>query len=70
MWMPVMLVATSASVTIHAATAIAQVSRHKRRRMDIQAREADLLPVPYFHVVFTLPDAVQSTGLSSAQGGV
>ena len=22
----------------------------------IQAREAELLPVPYFHVVFTLPD--------------
>lgn len=24
----------------------------------IQAREAELLPVPYFHVVFTLPDAL------------
>lgn len=24
----------------------------------IQAREADLLPVPYFHVVFTLPDTL------------
>jgi hypothetical protein len=24
----------------------------------IQAREAELLPVPYFHVVFTLPDTL------------
>jgi len=24
----------------------------------IQAREAELLPVPYFHVVFTLPDTI------------
>ena len=24
----------------------------------IQAREQELLPVPYFHVVFTLPDAL------------
>ena len=30
---------------------------HKREQW-IQAREADLLPVPYFHVVFTLPEAL------------
>ena len=28
----------------------------KQREEWIQAREAELLPVPYFHVVFTLPD--------------
>lgn len=29
----------------------------------IQAREAELLPVPYFHVVFTLPAAINSLAL-------
>jgi Putative transposase/Transposase zinc-binding domain len=35
---------------------------HKREEW-IQAREADLLPVPYFHVVFTLPDALNQLAL-------
>ena len=35
---------------------------HKREEW-IQAREADLLPVPYFHVVFTLPDALNELAL-------
>jgi hypothetical protein len=30
---------------------------HKREQW-IEAREADLLPVPYFHGVFTLPEAI------------
>ena len=30
----------------------------KQREQWIQAREEELLPVPYFHVVFTLPDAL------------
>ncbi len=30
----------------------------KEREKWIQAREAELLPVPYFHVVFTLPDTL------------
>ena len=30
----------------------------KEREKWIQAREAELLPVPYFHLVFTLPDAL------------
>jgi hypothetical protein len=30
----------------------------KEREKWIQAREAELLPVPYFHVVFTLPDSL------------
>lgn len=29
----------------------------------IQARQAELLPVPYFHVVFTLPDALNSLAI-------
>jgi hypothetical protein len=35
---------------------------HKREEW-IQAREADLLPVPYFHVVFTLPNALNELAL-------
>lgn len=35
---------------------------HKREEW-IQAREADLLPVPYFHVVFTLPNALNGLAL-------
>jgi len=35
-----------------------------RNREDwIQAREAELLPVPYFHVVFTLPEAINPLAL-------
>jgi Putative transposase/Transposase zinc-binding domain len=35
---------------------------HKREEW-IQAREADLLPVPYFHVVFTLPSELNALAL-------
>jgi hypothetical protein len=35
---------------------------HKREEW-IQAREADLLPVPYFHVVFTLPSELNPLAL-------
>lgn len=31
-----------------------------QRERWLQAREADLLPVPYFHVVFTLPDVLNN----------
>ena len=31
----------------------------------IQARETELLPVPYFHVVFTLPDSINSLAIHS-----
>ena len=47
--------ARSASPTTPAATATARSARARRRRDWLAAREADLLPVPYFHVVFTLP---------------
>lgn len=32
----------------------------EQREAWIQARETELLPVPYFHVVFTLPDTINS----------
>lgn len=35
---------------------------HKRVQW-IQAREAELLPVPYFHVVFTLPDELNALAM-------
>jgi hypothetical protein len=35
---------------------------HKRQQW-IEARESELLPVPYFHVVFTLPDTLNSYAL-------
>ncbi|RDV13335.1 IS91 family transposase [Pontibacter diazotrophicus] len=37
----------------------------KKREEWIQAREAELLPVPYFHVVFTLPDTLNQLALHS-----
>ena len=49
------IAATAASPTTRAATAIAQSVRARRRQDWLAAREADLLPVGYFHVVFTLP---------------
>lgn len=35
----------------------------RKREQWIQAREAELLPVPYFHVVFTLPDTLNQLAL-------
>lgn len=35
----------------------------RKREEWIQAREAELLPVPYFHVVFTLPDTLNQLAL-------
>jgi len=37
----------------------------KNREEWIQARETELLPVPYFHVVFTLPDCINSIAIHS-----
>lgn len=37
----------------------------RKREEWIQAREAELLPVPYFHVVFTLPDTLHQLALHS-----
>ena len=49
------IAATAGSPTTRAATAIAPSARARRRRDWLAAREADLLPVGYFHLVFTLP---------------
>lgn len=35
----------------------------KNREDWIQAREAELLPVPYFHLVFTLPDSINALAI-------
>ncbi len=35
----------------------------RRREQWIQARQAELLPVPYFHVVFTLPDTLNQLAM-------
>ena len=35
----------------------------KKREQWIENRETELLPVPYFHVVFTLPDVLNKTAL-------
>jgi hypothetical protein len=35
----------------------------KNREEWIQAREGELLPVPYFHVVFTLPDSINTLSM-------
>ena len=48
------IAATAASLTTRVATAIAPSARGAARDW-LAAREADLLPVGYFHLVFTLP---------------
>uniref|UniRef100_UPI00373FD3E0 IS91 family transposase n=1 Tax=Flavobacterium segetis TaxID=271157 RepID=UPI00373FD3E0 len=35
----------------------------KNREDWIQSRQSELLPVPYFHVVFTLPDSINSLAM-------
>ena len=39
-----------------------------KRRPDCLAREADLLPVPYFHVVFTLPAPIAFCEVALTRG--
>ena len=50
--------ARSASPTTPAATGIARSARARPAPQWLAARQAELLPVPYFHVVFTLPAPV------------
>ncbi|MBK9509047.1 MAG: transposase zinc-binding domain-containing protein [Cytophagaceae bacterium] len=47
-------------VTTRVGTATALNAKGEKREEWIQAREAELLPVPYFHVVFTLPSELNS----------
>ena len=66
--MPVMLVVTSALATIHAAIDTAPSAKATSEKNGYigppkRAREADLLPVPYFHVVFTLPSELNPLAL-------
>src|ERR1700730_17448172 len=53
MWRAARAAPTRSSPTTAAATGIVPSARER-----LPAREADLLPVPYFHVVFTLPAAI------------
>jgi len=48
----------SASRTIRAATDIAPKCQSLARAQWLENRQSELLPTPYFHVVFTLPAAI------------
>ena len=50
--------ATPSSATTPAATGTARSARAPQRGQWLADREADLLPLPYYHVVFTLPSAI------------
>ena len=50
--------ARTRSPTTPAATATARSVRRAAARQWLEDREAELLPVPYYHVVFTLPAAI------------
>jgi len=39
------------------------------RRKWLAKRKAELLPVPYFHIVFTLPEALRPIGISAGRQG-
>ena len=49
---------TPRSPTTAAATGTARSARARRHASGWRQREAELLPIPYFHVVFTLPSAI------------
>ena len=51
-------VRTRRSPTTAAATGIVPSARARRRSQWLEARKAELLAVPYFHVVFTLPPRI------------
>ena len=50
----------SRSPTTPAATGIARSARRSAARRWLEARQADLLPVEYYHVVFTLPAPISA----------
>jgi hypothetical protein len=56
--MPATTAAGPASPIIPAAIGIARKFQGAARKEWVDARVADLLPVPYFHVVFTLPPGI------------
>jgi len=59
-----------ASLTTAAATGTAQSARGTAAREWLAAREADLLPVGYFHVVFTLPAQVSDIAWQKQGAGL
>ena len=61
--MLVMNAEISASATTPAETVIAQNAKDGTENNWIQTRETELLPVPYFHVGFTLPEVLNKTAL-------
>jgi hypothetical protein len=62
--MPVIVAETSVSVTIAAETATAPNVKDTKEKSEYkQARKADLLPVTFFHVVFTLPSELNELAL-------
>ena len=52
------IAATSASPTIRVATGIAPSASRLARAQWLADRQAELLDVPYFHVVFTVPEEI------------
>lgn len=46
-------------------SALQQVPGERARAKWLQARSAELLPVPYFHVVFTLPHELSALALGN-----
>ena len=46
-------------------SALPQVPRRRRGRLGWRKRSAELLPVPYFHVVFTLPHVLAPLALQN-----
>ncbi len=63
-----MIVVRPASPTTLAATAIARSARDWRGPQWLAERQAELLPVPYFHVVFTMPAPVSQRDRVPEQG--
>jgi hypothetical protein len=61
---------SSAAPTTPAATGIARSARAQARAEWLAARQAELLPVPYFHVVFTLPAPVAEIAFQNKEGGL
>ena len=67
MWSSAIRAGIASSRITHAATGIAQSARPSARAKWLAEREAELLPVPYFHVVFTLPQQIGGLALQNAR---
>ncbi len=67
MWSSAIRAGIASSRITRAATGIAQSARPWSRAKWLAEREAELLPVPYFHVVFTLPQQIGGLALQNAR---